>query len=130
MPNRSMVEVFDIVKGYHYLYNVGGEQFMCIAAKSAFRDGKISERERYILEDLINDEMQRYADCYIPKENNYKVEVHTALHSVIVDALKSRHYDTIRGLDVSKMAEEIIPSWWDSFYIKLKFFEVWGAWKR
>ena len=123
MSCRSMVEVFDIVKEYHYLYKKGGDKHMCIAALDAFRDGRISKEEEVILVTLIKREMQRYADFYIPMENNFKVDENTTLSGVIVETLKYRHQDKLRYKAIFRMAEEVIPNWWDTFYEELKLME-------
>lgn len=132
MKCRSLVEVFDIVKEYHYLYKEGGDNHMCIAALDAFRDGRISKREEVSLVNLIEDEMQRYADFYIPRGNNFKVDECTTLFSVIVETIKFQvYYNTLGDGDrddgvIIKMAEEFIPIWWDAFYEKLRLTEEYG----
>lgn len=128
MSCRSMVEVFDIVKEYHYLYKEGGDKHMCIAALYAFRDGKISKEEEVSLVNLIEDEMQRYADIYIPSGNNFKVDECTTLSSVILGVMKYRyHHGKIEDLDdLYERAKEAIPEWWDTFYEQLRSMEEYG----
>lgn len=122
MKNRSMVEVFDIVKEYHYLYKEGGDKHMCVAATNAFLDEKISVKERDSLISLIEGEMQRYADSYIPKRNNFRVGVNTTLNRVIIKAIL--HYDKLEDLDdLYERVQKIIPIWWESFYEKLRLLE-------
>ena len=127
MSNRSTVEVFDIVKEYHYLYNKGGWcKHMCIAALNAFRDGRISKEEKVILVTLIKREMQRYADFYIPKWKNFKVDENTTLSDVILESLRHKNYDRLSDMDVCRMVQEAIPNWWDTFYEELRLMEESG----
>lgn len=125
MACRSMVEVFDIVKEYHYLYKEGGDKHMCIAALDAFRDGRVSKEEEVSLVNIIEGEMKRYANSYIPKGNNFKVDECTTLSSVIFGVMKYRyHHGKIEDLDdLYERAKEAIPEWWDTFYEKLKLME-------
>lgn len=127
MSCRSMVEVFDIVKHYYLLSHLDETRYMCVAARDARHGGQITSEEMNNLLTTIRDEMQEYADLHIPEGNKFRVDVDTTLVSVIVETLKyEEQHSTLVGRDNGKlfgMAQELIPSWWDDFYEKLKLKE-------
>ena len=132
MANRSMVEVFDIVKHYYLFSHLDETRYMCIAARDARHGGQITSEEMNSLIYIIKDEMQAYADLYIPKGNNFRVDEDTTLSNVIVETLSFKEcYNTLedRYSDRDRlygMAQKIIPIWWDYFYEKLRLLEAVG----